>query len=68
MHPEINLLGFAPVLVPMLVPMPMLVLVLVLMLVPVLVPVLVPCLDKILFGDFCDFLDLGQSCAKINDL
>ena len=73
MHPKINLLGFAPVLVPMpmLVPVPMLVLVL-MMIVPMLMPVLVlvpvPCLDKILFDDFCDFLDLGQSCANINDL
>ena len=59
MHPKINLLGFAPVLVPMLVPVPVLVLVLVLMLVhvprPVLVLVPVPCLDKILFDDFYVF-------------
>ena len=59
-----------PVLVPMLVPVPVLVLVLVPVLVPVTVLVLVPvpCLDKIPFDDFCDFLDLGQNCAKINDL
>ena len=64
MHPKINLLGFAPVLVPMPV------LVLVLMLVPVPVPMLVPmpCLDKILFADFSDVFDLGQSGANINDL